>query len=117
VKLAKCSFAQRSIDYLGHVISEQGLATDPRKIKAIQNCPSPENAKQLRSFLEPAGYYRKFIRNFGVICKPLTELLKKKVLFIWTEIHQKAFLTLKDALVTAPVLSLHDFTKNFAVGN
>jgi hypothetical protein len=79
VKLSECSFAQREVDYLGHVISEQGLSTDPRKIAAIENWPSPTNVKQLRSFLGLAGYYKKFVRNFGVICKSLTELLKKHV--------------------------------------
>jgi hypothetical protein len=113
VKLTMCSFAQRSIDYLGHIISEQGVATDPRKVEAIATWPPPENVKHLRSFLDLVGYYRKFVQHFGIICKPLTELLKKGSLFIWTDQHQQAFVTLKQALVTAPVLALPDFTKQF----
>jgi hypothetical protein len=96
VKLFKCSFAQRQIDYLGHVISGQGVATDPVKIEAVQKWPSPANAKQLRSFLGLAGYYRKFVRNFGILCKPLTELLKKHTLFIWTNLHDRPFMPSKE---------------------
>jgi hypothetical protein len=80
--MSKCAFAQRKVDYFRHVISGQGLATDPLKIAAIQHWPTPTNVEQLRSFLGLAGYYRKFIKNFGVICKPMTELLKKKVVFV-----------------------------------
>jgi hypothetical protein len=110
VKLFKCSFAQRKVNYLGHVISEQGVSTDPVKIVAIQQWPSPGNVKQLRSFLGLAGYYRKFVLHFGIICKSLTELLKKHSLFSWTAVHEQAFQTLKQALVVAPVLALPDFT-------
>jgi hypothetical protein len=84
---SKCSFAQHNIDYLGHIISEQGVSTDPFKIVAIQQWPSPQDVKQLRSFLGLAGYYKKFVRNFGIICKPLTELLKKHTIFLWTTVQ------------------------------
>jgi hypothetical protein len=100
----KCSFSQRKIDYLRHVISEQGVSIDPLKIKAIQAWPSPENVKQIKSFLGLTGYHRKFVRHFVIICRPLTDLLKKQGVFIWTEHHERAFLTLKQALVEAPVL-------------
>jgi hypothetical protein len=109
IKLSKCSFAKRTIDYLGHVISENGVAIDPAKISAIQNWSSPENVKQLRSFLGLAGHYRKFVRHFGIICKPLIELLKKQALFLWTEVHQTAFETLKTALVSGSSAIHHVF--------
>jgi hypothetical protein len=111
--MSKCAFAQRKVDYFRHVISGQGLATDPLKIAAIQHWPTPTNVKQLRSFLGSAGYYRKFIKNFGVICKPMTKLLKKKVVFVWSNTHEHAFTVLKTALVQAPVLALPDYTKQF----
>jgi hypothetical protein len=115
VKLSKCSFAQQQVSYLGHVINAQGVATNPVKIQAIAEWPVPNCLKDLHSFLGLAGYYRKFIRHFGVICQPLTALLKKGSLFVWTNEHGIAFDTLKRALVTAPVLALPDFTAVFLV--
>jgi hypothetical protein len=112
VKLSKCSFAQRRIDYLGHVISA-GVATDPLKIQAIREWPTPENAKQFRSFLSLSGYYSNFVQHFGIICKPLTKLLKKHVMFHWSDSHEIAFCTLKQALIQAVVLALSNFSKQF----
>lgn len=115
VKLTKCSFAQRQLSYLGHVISAQGVATDPSKISAIVEWPSPANAKELRSFLGLAGYYRRFVKNFGVLSKPLTDLLKKNTIYVWTSTHELAFSALKHALCSALVLALPDFSKPFCV--
>ena len=115
LKLSKCKFAQRSVAYLGHIISEQGVSTDPSKVQAIVEWPVPSSVKELRSFLGLAGYYRKFVRHFGIISRPLTTLLKKGCLFIWTSEHDTAFATLKSALSTAPVLALPDFSLPFAI--
>lgn len=84
VKLSKCKFTQPTIAYLGHVISADGVVTDASKILTIQRWPVPTTVKDLRSFLGLAGYYRKFIRHYGIISKPLTNLLRKGTLFIWT---------------------------------
>jgi hypothetical protein len=113
VKKSKCTFAQQSLEYLGHIISSTGVSTDPTKISAVQNWPRPTNLKQLRGFLGLAGYYRKFIRHFGVLCRPLTNLLKKHAQFIWTPAIDEAFLGIKAAMTQAPVLALPDFTKEF----
>jgi hypothetical protein len=91
VKLSKCTFAQTKLYYLGHVISQEGVATDPEKVAAVQSWPTPTNVKELRSFLGLAGYYRKFVKIFGIISRPLTNLLKKGELYIWHFDHDQAF--------------------------
>jgi hypothetical protein len=111
VKYSKWSLAQRQVDYLGHVISAQGVATGPKKIVAIENWPVPANVKQLRSFLGLTGYHRMFVKKFGIIYRPLTDLLKKH--YVWTQHHQHAFISLKQALIATPVLALPDFNKQF----
>lgn len=75
----------------------------------------PKNLKQLRGFLGLAGYYRKFIQGYGLMTKPLTNLLKKEVKFVWEETHQQAFESVKKALTTAPILALPDFSQEFVV--
>jgi hypothetical protein len=115
VKISKCSFAQSQVAYLDHVVSSKGVATDPSKIQAIANWRVPSSIKELHSFLGLAGYYRKFIRHFGIICQPLHALLKKGVLFVWTSDQSLAFQTLKKALTSAPVLALPDFIIPFTV--
>ena len=100
---------------MGHIIIyAEGVATDPKKTQAIQEWPIPKSIKELRGFLGLAGYYRKFIRKFGIINKPLTEMLKKNNL-LWHEGALKAFHNLKQALCEASILALPDFTKPFVL--
>jgi hypothetical protein len=99
----------------GPCYSQQGVSTDPDKVSAISSWPTHKNVKELCGFLGLAGYYRNFISHFDIISTPLTYLLKKVVLFVWTDQHEKAFSTLKTALVQAPVLSLSDFSKTFVI--
>jgi len=115
IKLSKCSFAQQQLKYLGHIISSDGIAMDPKKVQDVQQWPVPTNVKDVRGFLGLAGYYRKFVQYFGAIAKPMTELLKKGTVFVWTSIHQTAFDQLKQALTTALVLQLPDFSKLFII--
>lgn len=117
LKKSKCTFAQQQLEYLGHVISNRGVATDPKKVQAVADWPTPADIRQLRGFLGLSGYYRKFIKNYGVLSRPLTDLLKKGVSFVWTPQHDQCFQQLKHALVTAPVLSLPDFTKSFTIAS
>lgn len=115
VKRSKCSFAQQRLAYLGHVISPNGVSTDEDKILVVKNWPTPTNVKELRGFLGLTGYYRKFVRYYGVLSKPLTNLLRKGQSYIWTATTEQAFQSLKQALMTTPVLAMPDFTEPFVV--
>lgn len=115
LKLSKCTFAQQSLHYLGHVISGTGVATDPSKISDVKNWETPANIKELRGFLCLAGYYRKFVKGYGIISRPLTDLLKKNTVYVWTSETEASFQALKSALIEASVLALPNFTKTFVV--
>ncbi|XP_066365145.1 uncharacterized protein [Miscanthus floridulus] len=115
LKKSKCGFARQSISYLGHMISAAGLSTDPAKVQAVVDWLVPSNIRELRGFLGLAGYYRKFVKHFGILAKPLIELLKKDKLFVWTPAHAEAFELLKAALCSALVLALLDFNKPFHI--
>ena len=105
-KFSKCEFLIRRVEFLVHVVSEEGIHVDPSKIKAIENWSAPRTPIEIRQFLGLAGYYRRFIQNFSRIAKPLTTLTQKGVAFDWEEKQERAFQTLKRALCTASVLSL-----------
>lgn len=111
----KCEFLRREVMYLGHIIGEDGVRPDPKKVEAVQNFPRPQSAKNIKQFLGLAGYYRRFIPGFSRIAKPLTELLKKEVTFHWDSEQNDAFGTLRDALCSEPLLQYPDFTKPFVV--
>lgn len=114
LKKNKCCFATYKVEYLGHFITREGVTTDPSKVRAVADWHQPSYIKQLRGFLGLAGYYRRFVNDFGKIAKPLIDMLKKDS-FIWSDISAAAFLTLKRALISTPVLALPNFSKTFVV--
>lgn len=109
VRLKKCDFGLDRVNYLGHIISEDGVSTDPKKICAIKNRKAPRNVTEVREFLEMTGYYRRFIKGYGVICRPLHDMLKKDG-FKWGAPQRKAFELLKERMCTSLVLALPDFS-------
>ena len=130
LKASKCEFFKSSVTYLGHVVSEKGIETDPEKIAALTTWPEPQTVKDLRSFLGFTGYYRRFVKDYAKIAKPLNDLLvghhagvsvqgkkkKKKrssIPWIWGPAQQGAFDTLKEKLSSPPVLAYADFSKPF----
>ena len=114
-KFSKCEFWLKELIFLGHVISEKGVAVIPDKVHAILDWKTPKSAKEIRSFLGLAGYYRRFIENFSKIAKSMTDLLKKDKKFEWSEKAEESFQVLKTKLTTAPVLVLPDTSKDFVV--
>ena len=102
------------MEYLGHVILEDGVSTDPQKVVAMTDWPRPMNVKALRGFLGLIGYYRRFVKNYSIIGKPLTELLKKEG-FLWGVEAKAAFDMLKRAMSEVPTLSLSDFNQPFVL--
>jgi hypothetical protein len=113
LKRSKCSFGQTSVAYLGHITSAAGVAMDLEKVAAVKLWPRPKSLRALRGFLGLTGYYRKFIAGYGEVAGPLTALLKEA--FHWSDAAEAAFLQLKEALMTAPLLHMPDFSKRFIV--
>lgn len=124
VKLSKCSFFKRQVRYLGHIISDQGVATDPDKIAAVANWKVPTTASELRSFLGFASYYRRFVEGFAKLAAPLHRRVAqisgqskraaaKSVAAFWDDECQRSFEALKERLCLAPVLAYADFSLPF----
>jgi len=84
-------------------------------VQAVLQWPTPSAVKELRSFLRLAGYYRRFVRHFGMLSRLLIDLLKKGALFVWTEVQEQSFSALKKALTSAPVLAMPNFSKPFVI--
>ena len=114
-KLSKCAFGLQEVEFLGHIVTKDGIRMDEGKIAAVRDWPTPACVRDVRSFHGLVNYYRKFIRDFSRLSAPLTDLTKKDVKFIWSEEQEAAFQALKAAIQTAPVLATPDLTQPFTV--
>ncbi|GKC11387.1 putative reverse transcriptase domain-containing protein [Tanacetum coccineum] len=114
-KFSKCDFWLDSVQFLGHVIDSNGVHVDPAKIEAIKNWAAPTTPTEVRQFLGLAGYYRRFIKEFSLISKPLTKLTQKNKPYVWGDDEEEAFQTLKLKLCSAPILSLPEGSEDFVV--
>lgn len=118
VNLDKCRFFSSQLKYLGYVVDGSGLRTDPAKVEAILNYPTPTCRKDVKRFLGTATWYRRFVPNFSTIAAPLNKLTSSKKgspSFKWTPETDSAFQQLKECLVSAPILCCPDYTKPFEV--
>ncbi|MCG7868284.1 MAG: hypothetical protein JAY74_18205 [Candidatus Thiodiazotropha taylori] len=109
----KCQLLKKQVSFLGHVVSEHGIATDPSKIKAVEESPVPANVHDVRSFLGLCSYYRRFVEGFASIAKPLHRLTEKQTPFKWTAECQESFMKLKQALCSSPILCYPTTRQNF----
>jgi hypothetical protein len=114
-KLSKCSFYQKQIHYLGHIISKDGIAMDPEKIESIREWSAPKNVIEVRSFMGLTGYYRIFIEGFSKISHPITSLQKKGVKFQWTSDCEKSFQHLKQLLTSVQILRIAYPNEDFII--
>ncbi|CAG2239543.1 unnamed protein product [Mytilus edulis] len=113
LKPQKCHFAVKKVNYLGHIISKDGVKVDESKITIVKNYPRPKNQTEVRQFLGLCNYYRRFVKDYAKITVPLNNLLQKDKEYVWTDKCQISFESLQQALTTAPVLSYPDMSKPF----
>ena len=114
-KSSKCEFAVPEIVFLGHKIDGQRLSPDPAKLDAVRNWPAPTSVTEVRQFLGFSNYFRRFISHYSSMSAPLEEITGKNAHFTWNDSRQKAFESLRAALLSAPVLSLADVNRPFRV--
>ncbi|GJW52395.1 putative reverse transcriptase domain-containing protein [Tanacetum coccineum] len=112
-KFSKCEFWIPKVQFLGHVIDSEGIYVDPSKIESIKDWTSPKSPTEIRQFLGLARYYRRFIKGFSKIAKPMTKLTQKKIKFEWGDKQEAAFQLLKQKLCSAPILALPEGSEDF----
>lgn len=113
IQLDKCEFFRKEVQYLGHTVSEEGVKPNTDKIEIIKKWPIPKNEKEIRQFLGTLGYYRRFIKDFAKLVKPLTGLLRKEADFNITPEIAECFEKCKTLLTIDPILIVPDFSKEF----
>ena len=113
LKPQKCAFGCQQVEFLGHIVSAQGVSTDSAKTAQVANWPEPQSTQEVQQFLGLASYYHRFVKNFADVARPLYRLLEKARPFHWTQACQEAFAELKRRLTSAPILAFPDFNKPF----
>lgn len=111
----KCDWWMKMVEFLGHLVSKEGISCDPSKVASVKDWPVPKTRTEVLALKGLAGYYRRFVKNFSDIAGPLSALTSDKVLFVWGEKEQASFDQLKEALITAPVLISPDPTKPYII--
>jgi transposase InsO family protein len=115
LKPNKCKFLQKEVEYLGYIINENGSRPNPLKTKCINDFPTPKNVVETQRFLGLCNYYRKYIRNYAEIARPIYNLLKKDCTFVWSDSCEKAFGFFKEKLSNPPILIFPDFSQQFII--
>ena len=105
----------QKVKFLGHIVSADGVQTDPQKTERVSSWPTPSSRKAVQQFLGLASYYRRFVKDFATIAKPLYHLTEKTATFIWSDGAKKAFDELRQRLVTAPTLAFPDYSLPFTL--
>ena len=113
LKPSKCALCKHTVEFLGHIVSSDGVHTDPKKTEKVSKWPTPSNRQELLRFLGLTSYYRRFVRDYASIAKPLHHLTEKNVAFGWTSECQSAFENLRQKLVSTPILAFPDCSKPF----
>ena len=115
LKESKCNFLKKHVQYLGHLISGEGIEPVPEKLESIKHMPTPQTPKEVKQFLGLIGYYRKFIPKFSDVARPLTNLAEKDVPYEWTLECTKTFEMLKNLLIQEPILKYPDPGKPYTL--
>ncbi|MDA8031805.1 MAG: RNA-directed DNA polymerase, partial [Alphaproteobacteria bacterium] len=113
LKPTKCAFACKEVAFLGHIVSDQGVATNPALTEKVSNWPEPQSVREVQQFLGLASYYRRFVQDYAQIAKPLHRLTEKSCSFRWSAECASAFQELRQRLVSAPILAFPDFNQPF----
>ena len=113
IQTEKCQFAIDKVEYLGHIVTSEGVRPDPSTVTAIQNYPRPGTIKEVRSFVGLASYYRRHVPNFAKLVQPITSLTRKDKRFEWSNDQEESFQKIKEILSTEPLLIYPDFSQPF----